>query len=450
MIVNKFQAGEFTRYSITTCLTQVFLLVCMIFASVITARFLGPEGRGQVAVALLVPSLAATIGKLGIGHSINYYSNKVNIDKLFYNSIIYGLMICCVLIFLTSVIVFFFGDFILKGIDDYLIVFVIFSVPFYLFSNITNGLIQGLYYIYLCNFFSLLQALLNVLLLLLLVVYLATGVPGGVFAYTAAISTTVIVSLIYLYRKTEFKNEVLDWRLILNLMKYGTKSHIGNILKDLSYRGDILLISYFLPPESVGHYVVAVTVAEVIWKFPDAIGMVLLPKVSSMTTENAKAFTPKATRLIVIPVIFICLITYFISKPIIIGLFGIEFEPSVKALVFLIPGIFSLSLWKILANDLIAQGHANLYSVTAGVSMLAMIATDIVLIPLLGIIGASIGSSVAYISSTILIVILYSNITGNSFKSLIFPEKNDFNFYFEATRQLYSLIKQKIFFKRSK
>jgi O-antigen/teichoic acid export membrane protein len=442
--------GEFARYSIISVLTQAVLVLCAIVASVITARVLGPDGKGLMSLALIVPSLATMLGRFGIGHAINYFSSKIEKTRLIFNCIILGGIISCILIGLTLIVIPFFKGQFFTQLEPYLLRLVILFIPFYLFNNITNGLIQGMFEIPLFNLFSIIQASANVVLLVIAVGLLNQGVTGAVLSYTSAISIAVIVSLMYLLSKIELKNAVIDWYLIGKLLKFGTKSHVGNILKDLSYRGDILIISYFLPPASVGHYVVAVSVAEVMWKLPEAVAMVLLPKVAAMSAEGAKSFTPKATRIVVIPIVLICFIILILSRPIIITFFGTEYEPSVAALTFLIPGVFSLSLWKILANDLIAQGYPTLYSITSGVALITMVVADILLVPFLGINGASIGSSVAYLFSTILIIIFYSKVTGNSFKKLILPKKTDIVFYSETISKIYVKLKEKIFSKRGR
>ena len=347
------------------------------------------------------------------------------------------------MVVMTSV-VYFFKERFFAALGDELMLIAILFIPVYLFNNITNSLIQGMYQITLCNRLNVLQAILYVVLLLIFVYFLHKGVTAAILVNSVSMSASVIISIYFLFKKIVIKRTILDWLLIGNLIKFGSKSHIGNILKDLSYRGDVLIISYFLPPTFVGYYVVAVTFSEILCKFPDAIGTVLLPKVAAMTTETARNFTPKVCRMIVIPTILSCGAIFFFGKPIIIAFFGIEYEPSVTILLFLLPGVFALSMWKVLANDLIGQGYPFLYSITSSVALVTMILADIILIPFLGIIGAAIGSSISYTLATVIIVLIYTRLTGNSVRNLLIPKREDIAYYYFVIKIIYVTLAEKI------
>lgn len=55
----------------------------------------------------------------------------------------------------------------------------------------------------------------------------------------------------------------------------------------------------------------------------------------------------------------------------------------------------SNTIWKVLANDIIAQGHPIAYSFTTALAFCTMIVMDLLLIPRFGINGAAIGSSIS-------------------------------------------------------
>jgi len=432
------QIGQFTKYTITTSLTQVVLLLCAVAASVITARILGPEGKGLMSLSLLIPSLAITFGRMGIGHAVNYYSCKTGKTHLIINSIILGSIISAVLLMATLPVVFTYKKYFFVGLSNNLLIVVILFIPMCLLNTLANSLIQGMYKIVIYNLVNIFQAVVNLSLVVIFIYIMRKGVLAAVLSYTVSVTLSVFVSLFYLSTQVDFKRYFFDRSLIKKLLRFGSNSHVGNILKDLSYRGDILIISYFLPPTNVGYYIIAVAVAEIMWKFPEAIGTVLLPKVANMTSGNARLFTPKICRIIIVPLLLICGAVFFLSKYIIIVFFGNQYKESISALVLLLPGIFFMSIWKILANDLIAQGYPRHYSITSGVALIVMVFLDILLIPVLGINGASISSSISYIVATILIIIFYINITGNSLKDIIVPRKEDIYIYYDIMINIFS------------
>ena len=68
------------------------------------------------------------------------------------------------------------------------------------------------------------------------------------------------------------------------------------------------------------------------------------------------------------------------------------------------PGVWALSLGKLLAIHLAGAGRPKVGTVAAVASLIATLALDLLLIPLWGIQGAAIASSVAYTLSTVIIV----------------------------------------------
>jgi len=427
--MQKNNAGQFTKNSINTVATQFITLAASVLTSIVTARVLGPEGKGQLTLILLVPMLSMTFGRMGIGHAVNYYASKTSATKLIVNSFILSLVISLFLVAVTLPIANSLKNIFFKEIDTSLIIIITCFVPFYILNNHFISLLQGLYKIKIRNLLLVTQSVVNFILLILLTGVLFLNLESALAASIAALILVVILSAIYLLKDLKTEEIRLDFNLMKQLLNFGFKSHIGNILKDLSYRSDILIISYFLSARDVGYYAIAVTIAEVLWKIPDAVGTVLLPRVAQMNSSSARLFTPVVSRIVFIPVLLACLLILLLSRPIIIFAFGKDFIPAIPVLIILLPGILAFAIWKIIANDLLAQGHPVKYSFTSGVALVTMILLDLLLIPKFGINGAAIASTLSYIAATVSIIYIYTRLTDNSLKVLIVPERSDFLLY---------------------
>jgi O-antigen/teichoic acid export membrane protein len=319
-----------------------------------------------------------------------------------------------------------------KTINKNFIILIVFSIPVYFFNNQLISLIQAFYKIKARNLFLLSQSAINLLLVIVLMAIIGMGLKGAVLASITPLLIIAIMSALLLFRELNLKEVSLDITLIKKLLIFGFKTHTGNILKDLTYRGDMLIISYFLAPEQVGYYAIAVSIAEVIWRIPDAIGSVLLPYISMINKKDAQLFTPQLCRRLLLPMIVVCIFVAIAGKSLVTFIFGREYQPSIQALILLIPGVVALTLWKILATDTIAQGHPVQYSLTSGIALLAMIIMDLWLIPVFGINGASVASSISYIIATAFIVFIYIKLTKNKIWSVLIPLKADFIFYKSA------------------
>jgi O-antigen/teichoic acid export membrane protein len=248
---------------------------------------------------------------------------------------------------------------------------------------------------------------------------------GAVAAWILSMMIVFALASIYIIKSIDINILSIEGPFVKQLLSFGLKSHVGNILKDLSYRGDFLLINYFLTPVAVGYYSVAVNIAETIWKIPDAIGSVLLPKVSRMGIDDSMALIQLVARFVFIPIMIICCLILLLDESIISFAFGNEYLPSSPVLSLLIPGVLFFTLWKVIANSLIALGYPLKYSITSFVSLVAMLVFDIILIPIMGVKGAAIASSISYVSATLLIARIFGKITSGRFRDLILPQRGD-------------------------
>ncbi len=302
-------------------------------------------------------------------------------------------------------------------------------IPFALTQDYLPSIFQALYKIKHRNLLVFGNPVFNLILLFVLVVVLKLSLWGAVFAYIGAHIVIVVISIVLIVREMDDKTIRPDRHLAKALLTYGLQSHIGLIFKELNYRGDMLLVSFFLNPAAVGFYVIAVNVAELLWKLPEAAGTVLLPKIARAGREEARTFTPLVFRTLLIPMVVICLVLLAAGKPLIRVAFGRSFLPSYPVLALLLPGILAMAFWKIIANTLIGLGHAIKYSITSGVALVAMIGLDILLIPKLGLEGAAVASSISYILATVFIIYLFVRLTDVSPLDLLVPRKSDFSIY---------------------
>lgn len=428
--------SQFVNYSINTVFTQFLSFAISIASSVIAARVLGPDGKGLYTLALMIPILSVTFGRMGIGHAANYIAPKVSTADLIPHVGMLSVVLAFLTVFIALPTTYWLKDIFFKDLDQSLIFWVTLTIPLYMFQNHLASLVQALYEIRFRNLILVIQSLANLILLVILVVIANLSIAGAIIASISAVLIGVLLSSVFLLKKVRMDQTRLNLGLIGDLFKYGFKTHIGNILKDLSYRLDILIIGYFLPASSVGFYVAAVNIAEIVWKIPDAIGTVLLPRVAKIGADSARELTPAVSRIVFIMVSFMAVCLAIFSREIIVLFFGLEFLPSHTALLFLLPGMISLTIWKIIATDLIAEGYPAEYSLTAMVSLIASIILDLWLIPRFGVDGAALACSAAYILATLAIVFIYTQFTRLSFIRLFVPTGTDISIYRRTLRSL--------------
>ena len=135
-------AEDFGRNSFNVVIARILVTVAVFGTSLITARWLGPEGRGQYSLAILVGTVAVTVGGV-IGPGGAYYAARgaYRRAQLFGTTVLLSFgsgllaMLVCAAIFLPE------RHRILAGVPTGYVVLALAAIPFgILVTNIGNVL----------------------------------------------------------------------------------------------------------------------------------------------------------------------------------------------------------------------------------------------------------------------------------------------------------------------
>lgn len=181
----------------------------------------------------------------------------------------------------------------------------------------------------------------------------------------------------------------------------------------------------------VGFYSMAVTWAELVWHFPEAMRDLFFSKVAGSSHDEAKKLTPVLSRLGLAVSLVAGGAVLVAVDPImstITWLAGKQGDPWAstwsdpvgRALALLTPGTIAFTVSKVLQADLAARNRLQVCVVAQSIVMVTMLALDVLWMPRHGAAGAALASSVAYIVSTLYTVWAYSRETGiDSWRCLI-------------------------------
>ncbi len=427
--------SQFLRHSLKTYATQLAQTVLLTAIAIGSARLLGPANKGIYSILVLIPMMIVTVGRCGLGNAVVYFCGRRPGSAVVFNGLLLIGMIGGVSVLLSVAAIFLLRHNLLRDIPMMGLIWIVVMIPvFYLYDFLASGFI-AIMRIQRRNQLILLYPFCQLLLLIMTVAVLRQGLAGALFSLSVAMMLGVGWSIMMLRREAEFSRLKVDTALMRQLVRFGLKSHPGGVLEMLNYRADFFLVNLFLGPAAVGFYSVAVNLAEIVWRFPEAVVMLLMPKVARMDAEQAKSFTPRICRLILFPVLWMCLGLLFLGRFLVLLFFGGSFLPAVHPFFLLLPGFIAFAVWKILAGDLVAQGHPLPYSVTSAAAFLAMILLDLWWIPGWGIAGAAAASSAAYLTASAMIVIMYRKRTGIRLGDLLIPRPSDFRLLRETFRR---------------
>lgn len=412
--------------SITFLISSLIIYLARFATSVVVARTLGVEGKGTYTLVLLIGGLLPMFFSLGINGSITYLtaSRKFTASHLFLFALFSSLVLSIVggILFYLAFNAFLATTF-LEGIGDLEIILVILALPINLITLFLSSIIFGKQQLSAYNLVNILRVVSNLALQILSSINQG-GVPGAIFAWFFSNVMAFIVTIWFL--RHEYPTQIFFPRQITTpALSFGVKNYTANLLSLFNYRLDSFLVNYFSGPLNVGLYSVSVSTAELIWYVPNAISSALFPKSSTLDKQQAAKITAQACRQTLMVSGLLTLAFAFAGPFLIPFIYGVSFLDSTPAFLWLLPGIFSISLSKIISANLSGSGKPQYATYTSATTLVVTIILDTMLIPSFGIVGAAIASSIAYITSACLAVWWFHKETEISFSEVILPQKTD-------------------------
>ncbi|MBA7682309.1 hypothetical protein ES703_90659 [subsurface metagenome] len=179
---------QFAKYTANTIVVQFFILALTVATAIITARVLGPSGKGLFAILTLTAAIAVAVGGLGLGQAIVYYigGRRRSLKEIASSSLLCHAFIGIIVAALLLLVVALLRETIYAGLPYSYILLVIVLVPFMVITSSQLGVIQGLYKIPVYNFLHILQSALFLVLLVLLIIVGQWHLKGAIIAWGVA------------------------------------------------------------------------------------------------------------------------------------------------------------------------------------------------------------------------------------------------------------------------
>ena len=424
--------GKFTKDTIITFIARVLNLVLVLGASIVVARVLGPEGKGIYSLAILLPMLLITFTNPGIGPASVYYIGKKKYlpKEIFGNNIIFSSLVSVFAIIVGLIVIFFFSNSLFPGVEKEYLFLALSLLPFHIFLNFIIDILLGLQKFKKYNLVNLLRTFTFLILIVIFLLGFHFGTKSAIIAQAISFFLAGVPLFFWVKKETNgisFKFNKLYFR---DFSLYGGKIYLANILSFLRKRVDMFLVNIFLNPLAVGLYSIAVGLAEKIWLISQSAGLVLFPRVSSETDKKKlKQFTPLVCRNILFITLIGAVLFFFLSDWIITLFYSKAFSDSILPLKILLIGTVAISGSIAMSNDIAGRGKPIINAYIGAVSVIINIILNIIWIPKFGIIGASWATAVSYTVLFIITVFVYSKISGNRIRDVIFIKKSDFRFY---------------------
>jgi O-antigen/teichoic acid export membrane protein len=402
---------------------QALAVVTGIASSVITARYLGPDGRGALSIVLVALVVLAMVADLGLGHAVTYFVSKGQLNAsralafCVYAALIPGLVVAAVAVFAWPAV----SANVMQGVTLPTFQVAVLALPAMLFVTLWTRMEMALQRFSTTMLFQSVQTagLLAVTIGVLLVA--RRGVHELVVATVVVwVVTAIAMGLASAYRHGFDPRVPRD--VLAKIRSYALRAYPGGIVNYSTLRFDLFVLNAYAGNAAVGHYSMAVTLTEKLWLIDSAVGQATMPEVISRGPREAAELIAATCRTVVLVTTVVGGALGLLAPLVIKLLYGDAFLPAATPLRILIPGVVLFAASRIIGQYQSGQlGRPGLMSTVSLVVAVASLALYVALVPPYGSVGAAVASVIAYSIGFMINVALFRHFTGIGLRRVLIP-----------------------------
>jgi len=428
---------QFARDSFGIFAAQIAVMALGIGTSVITARTLGPSGRGLLQLLTIFPATMSNFAKLGIPVANVYCIRRrgARTSAVASNSLLLGLGLGTALALVCWLGRGWLLHTVLRGVPAVTLPLVLVLLPFVVLQTFFLGILQAEQRFQEYNFQQIAPTLFGLVGMALALLWLRAGLIGAVIVQTAVVALVTVWLVLRVHRRTPLRL-AWDGPLAKEMLGFGGKSYVQTLAATLHRQIDQYMINVFLDPAQVGLYAVAVNLTNVLLKIPDATGTVLYPRLAALEEGDAHRATAR-----------VCRNTLFITAALGVGcllfgpfgirvLYGPRFAGAIRPMLLMLPGIVMMSLYMILTRNFTSRNRQGVNIVAAGVALSVNVGLNCVLIPRWGISGAAISTAVSYSLAALVLLVVFVRESGHSVAETVLVGREEIGGYVRHARGL--------------
>lgn len=403
------------RKIIQTIFSKGIISIINFLVVLITARYLGADGRGQISILFLNITVILLFNDIIGGSALVYIIPKKNpysllLPALFvgvFTGLLFPLLFHLYFHFKTEELIYFI---ILTLLSNH--------------SSISNAFLNGFQKIKQNNAANISQSI-TIIVSLLVQFFVLNNY--SVFSFYRSLCLGYFVNLLtsVFYLKNSFKRSSFSWMESLTFMaKYGLIVQTGNIFQLLNYRFCYYILDSANDLQSrknVGVFSTASSISEAVWVIMNGIAMVQYATLSNRNNPQlAINLTIKLAKISFALSVFALFILNSLSANIFTFLFGKDFYNIKTYSLLLAPGIAMAGLTGIYSHYFAATGKMKISAMGSFVGLFITLSFSFVLIPIYGTNGAAYTNCASYVASSLFLLFMFKKQAQASFYSLLF------------------------------
>ncbi|MEP7164103.1 MAG: lipid II flippase MurJ [Ferruginibacter sp.] len=414
MSIDKIRKSKSIKDGLGFLGTGIASQVIIFLSGIFVIRALGPELRGYYSFLGLLGFFLVPIFSFGFLAGLGYHiSSKKYLPKDITKSVIVIALLRSLVIIITVLLLKYFNLLGKTGneLSVWYLLPVLLTFPLNMLKETFHRILLSDSQYAKANKLSIFFSLVSPLIVFLLVVIFKMGFIGVVIAIVLSNVINFILTIVFvnrLYSVFDFRKSY-DRVFVKLVFGYGIRGWIGDIAVTTNNRVDQLILSYFLPPASLGVYSICGSIGQLLWILPGSIRQILFNKnAEAKNEEDRKTLTAKYHAFFMSTGLVITIVFILLAKYIVKILFGNDFLAAVIPLqIYLVGtgiyiGTMVLTKYFVGKKEIIKNSYIQLFSAVIGLT------TALLLIREYGIIGAAISSSISYIVSYCLAVYFFN------------------------------------------
>lgn len=395
---------------------------------IVTARWLGPAGRGVYATLGFIVMIAASLAPMGLPEAAIVFVRRgtVSFRAAFTVTVLAGS--AASVIGALAVLV---AGAALLGASATAAVAAVATIPMTM-GGIVFGLLSARGMVWEASAISGAATALSAVGIAVLL-EVGGGVTGAFVVLGASATVGVIISLFLLGEDVRFSLP-FDRSYLSRAWRYGVPVQAAAALISMTGRFDLVVVYRLLNDVSAGQYSVALAVAGLVASVPLALSYASFPRIAEMEEDAAKILAVKVCRLGAAAAVLAGLLMGSVVPWAVPFAFGGQYRLAIVPTVLLLPAAALSSLQWLYARVHAARADPRVMVWSYGTSLATMIAADLALIPLMGLAGAALAAIVAAFTGLVAAGLSRDNRTVSLWECL--PHLSDFREVLSSPRRL--------------
>lgn len=373
-------------------------MLMLLGVNVAVSRGLGPAGRGQYAVLILISTITLLTGNLGTNISSLRLIQQGKISRaavasnamllVLITSLSFGALVLASYPLLTSTLY--------RGLPFVWVGIAVVGAVCLAVSMTNSYLLLAENRIVLVNLIDLIQSGSLLVPVIAVLLYRFNTVYAVLWCYLASTVVTCLVSTLLVLRYLAPDWRALDWNVSYSTLKYGATVLPVNVFQLLNGRVALFLLNIWSTSVQLGYFAVAISVAELLRHFAEAVKTVMFGELTLAASDRAIELTRLAARWIMWAAVLGGAMLILLAKPLIVIFFSAVYLPVVPLLAYIVFGSVCLAVASPMMSLLLTSGHGASQTRAAAIGMVLNVLLSVILIPRWGTTAAAFAYTVSF------------------------------------------------------